>query len=466
MADTTNLKLPFLSAQQAQKHVTHNEALAGLDRLVQLAVLDRHLSAPPAAPTEGARYIVAAGPTGAWTGKAGQIAAWSDGAWLFHAPNEGWLAWVADEDVILAFDGGNWTAPSMATTALLGINATADATNRLSVSSTASLFNHAGNGHQIKLNKAAVGDTASLLMQTGFSGRAEMGLTGDDDFRIKVTANGSLWRDAIRLDRTSGRALFPSGGVREQLAANRSYFVAATGLDSNDGLSIGSPFATPQRALDIVAALDLGGFDVTIQIGDGTYAGGVILRGPIPGTGTVTLKGNGAAPQNVILSRSGADAVTIRSGLLRLEALTIQTSGAAAHGLTAESGAIAVLGPGLRFGACGGNQVNALSRALVRFETGASVAITGGALAHLSAASAQIEASGNSWTLTGTPVFTQFASASRNGTINLATPAFTGAATGARYSASQNGVINTGTGNATLLPGSAAGSVATGGVYG
>jgi hypothetical protein len=35
---------------------------------VQLAVLDRHLTAPPASPADGDRYIVASGAAGAWAG--------------------------------------------------------------------------------------------------------------------------------------------------------------------------------------------------------------------------------------------------------------------------------------------------------------------------------------------------------------------------------------------------------------
>ena len=44
---TTHLLLPYILAAQAQKHVTHNEALRILDGLVQLSVLDRDLTAPP-----------------------------------------------------------------------------------------------------------------------------------------------------------------------------------------------------------------------------------------------------------------------------------------------------------------------------------------------------------------------------------------------------------------------------------
>ena len=83
MSDTTsNLLLPYILAAQAQKHVTHNEALRLLDGLVQLAVLARDLTAPPASPSEGDRYIVASGSTGDWSGWDLNVALWTDGAWL------------------------------------------------------------------------------------------------------------------------------------------------------------------------------------------------------------------------------------------------------------------------------------------------------------------------------------------------------------------------------------------------
>ena len=108
MDTTPNLALPLIAAAQAQKHVTHNEALRALDAIVQLTVLDKDLSAPPGSPAEGARYIVGPSPTGAWAGQTDRIAAWQDGAWAFHAPHEGWLAWVADEDRLYIWSGTAW----------------------------------------------------------------------------------------------------------------------------------------------------------------------------------------------------------------------------------------------------------------------------------------------------------------------------------------------------------------------
>ena len=67
---------------------------------------------------------------------------------------------------------------------------------------------HDGAGHQIKINKASASDTASLLYQSGWAGRAEMGLSGSDDFSIKVSANGSDWLAALVIDKATGHAGF------------------------------------------------------------------------------------------------------------------------------------------------------------------------------------------------------------------------------------------------------------------
>ncbi len=211
MADLSPiLSLPLIQAAQAQKHVTHNEAVMRLDLLVQLTVDDRSLTAPPVSPTEGQRFIVAVGAVGVWAGQAGQIALWLDGVWQFVAPQDGWRAWVLAEGQEVVFDGTTWVAreapplPANLGVDRIGISATADATNRLALSSDASLFNHAGQGHQVKVNKSAAGQTASLLFQTGFSGRAEMGTMGDDDFAIKVSANGGSYVDALKVSAAVG----------------------------------------------------------------------------------------------------------------------------------------------------------------------------------------------------------------------------------------------------------------------
>lgn len=241
------LNLPYILPAQAQKHVSHNEALRILDAIVQLSVQDRILTGPPAGPNEGDRYIVAAGALGAWAGHGGEIALFGDGQWGFFAPQAGWQAWVVADAAVAVFDGAAWVSPSagggggtITSLPLLGISATADSTNRLSVSSDATLFNNAGAGHQMKLNKASTADTASLLFQTGFSGRAEMGTAGSDGFAIKVSADGASFADALTVDPTSGIVSLPQGVNSGEFALRDSVDVTRQAVFVTSGLTTGT----------------------------------------------------------------------------------------------------------------------------------------------------------------------------------------------------------------------------------
>lgn len=106
------LALPLIQPAQAQKHVTHNEALRLLDVLVQPAVASRSTATPPASPAPGARFIVPAGALAAWAGQDGSIALAEAGGWAHLAPLPGWQAWVEDEGADALFDGTAWTTPA------------------------------------------------------------------------------------------------------------------------------------------------------------------------------------------------------------------------------------------------------------------------------------------------------------------------------------------------------------------
>jgi hypothetical protein len=206
---TPNLSLPFILPAQAQKHVTHNEALELLDLIVQLTLVSVSTDTAPAQPAEGQAWAVPTGALGDWTGQAGMIATWRGGGWLFVAPRDGWLAWVADRAALHVFTAGGWQPkgepPVLQDLPQIGVNATADATNRLSLRAPAALFDHEGAGHQIKINKASASDTAAVLFQTNYGGRAEIGLAGTDDVTIKVSADGTTWVTAILIAAATGQ---------------------------------------------------------------------------------------------------------------------------------------------------------------------------------------------------------------------------------------------------------------------
>lgn len=279
MATTNHLGITLISQAQAQKEVTANEAFVVIDALLNTGVIDKDLATPPGSPTEGDVYIVAASATGAWTGREGDIAYYASGAWKFVDPNEGLTLWVNDEDALYTFNGTTWGSAGniIQNAALLGVNTTADATNKLAVASSAILFTNIADDVQVKVNKAADTDTASFLFQTGFSGRAEIGLAGNDDFSFKVSPDGSTFYTAMIFDKDTGRATvkdsFLSVGTPQSLTiasgeitATRTYIAvdteSASATDDLDSISGGAA-----GDILIVAAADA---THTVILKDGT----------------------------------------------------------------------------------------------------------------------------------------------------------------------------------------------------
>lgn len=233
MNGTPYLALPYIMASQAQKHLTHNEALRTLDILVHLTVKTRALASPPASPEEDERHIVGENAAGAWQGWSGRIAVRHGDTWEFLDPRRGWQAHVVAEDSFVFYDGQAWRrvpANFPGEVPQLGVGQAADASNRLAVASPASLFNHAGSDHRLKINKAAAGDTASLLLQAGFQGRAELGLAGRNDFALKVSPDGASWREVLWANAASGRIAMPFTALAEDMLVNGSFAVNQRGF--------------------------------------------------------------------------------------------------------------------------------------------------------------------------------------------------------------------------------------------
>ena len=465
MDQTENLRLPYILPSQAMKHVTHNEALKALDAVVQLAVASRTVVTPPPVPAAGVRYIVPAGAVGEWAGRERQVTAWQDGVWTFYMPRNGWLAHVVDESRLFAFGATDW-APAAFNVALpdrLGLNMAAAAPNRLALSGDASLFSHEGLGHQLKISKATMADSASVLLQNGSSTRAEIGLIASDDLRVRVSPTGASFLDAIVIDRSSGRVTFPSGatGLRAQLTAARTYYVATTGSDGNSGLSAGAAFATLQRAIDEAHKLDCAAFDVTIQLANGSYAAGAVVGRPLLGGGTLVIKGNETTPASVVLGAG----LSLRNGAqVRVAGIRFAIATDQIHALSVGNGVYLRTGK-LEFGAVGANADHIFADNPCHIAIEEDYAISGGGRRHMNIGAGYVSAAGRTITLTGTPAFTHFLAASNGASIALSGLTVSGAATGSRYIAETNGVINTYGKATTYLPGSTAGTTPTGGIY-
>jgi hypothetical protein len=273
MAQTPRHGLALLAAAQAQKHVTHNEALNALDALVQASVIASDMQAPPANPQEGDAYLVSATPTatGGFAGQGLSLAFFVNGVWRFFLPQAGWLVFVRTNAAFVVYYGGLWhaledCAKNFANLQRFGLGTTADAYNRFAVKANAGYFAalssaEGGSGDfRMTLNKAQSSNTVSCLFQSNWSGRAELGLAGDDSFRLKVSSDGGTWQEAltadpasgaVRIDRlVSGRAQprvqaclegeFGDGG-KQGLALNTTGTASVTGISfSRGGSLIGS----------------------------------------------------------------------------------------------------------------------------------------------------------------------------------------------------------------------------------
>ncbi|MEM5518902.1 DUF2793 domain-containing protein [Henriciella sp. AS95] len=239
---TTRLNLPYLMPNQAQKHVTLNESLARLDVLVQGSVISASIATQPVSPSEGDQYILPPEASGdAWSlHDTNMIAAFQDGAWQFLTPGVGWDFRIVDETTRACFDGSDWVRDNETfRVSQLGVNTVPNATNRFCVKSDAELLSHddltPGSGDARKIiNKSSSAHTASLLLQTDWSGRAEIGLVGEDNLALKVSADGAGFLDAARFSASTGTASFPQGLIHQLTGAPiRSLLPIAGG----DGIS-------------------------------------------------------------------------------------------------------------------------------------------------------------------------------------------------------------------------------------
>lgn len=240
---SARLALTYLAAGQMQKHVTLNETLTRLDALIQTAVVSRTTTAEPEDPDDGALWILPAGAIGAdWdTRPEGALMRAEGGGWTVVEPCDGLVALVLDAGELVVRDGGDWVALGarlgvVQALTRLGVGTISDGTNafaaRLNTALWTALEAAAGGTGDLRLtlNKEGPGGVLSLLFQSGYGGRAELGLVGDDDLRLKVSDDGAGWHDAFTVDRTTGRMTFAGGAGRRSVTvftANGTYVLPA-----------------------------------------------------------------------------------------------------------------------------------------------------------------------------------------------------------------------------------------------
>lgn len=191
---TPILGLPEMGSAQTQKYVTFNQSMRRLDALTNLTVFNRTTKTPPASPSEGDRYIVAATATGDWAGQENKVAFYSGSAWLFLSPSEGWVGYDQTTNEIIYYNSTSWLAFSQS-----------------AVSSGAN-----GASHQfytteelLTLSGASVTSTFTFPNQCiiyGVSARVVTDITGASSYDIG---------DGSTVDRFGGSLSLPAGSTNQ-----------------------------------------------------------------------------------------------------------------------------------------------------------------------------------------------------------------------------------------------------------
>jgi hypothetical protein len=333
MAQTPNLNLSYLAPAQAQKHVTVNEGLGELDALVQCAVLEMGRDAPPAAPAEGARYLVGASPEADWSGQGGRLATWREGGWAFSLPRPGWRVYDLGTDTLFALtSAGAWAAVSgggapseIQNATRIGLGTTAGAAAPFAAELNAALFAArpaaAGGTGQIHvvLSKPSADRDAGHLFQTGAVTRALAGLFGSNRYRVAVSADGAAFVDALTVHETSGVVDLP----------RQPRFKAHTNFDNFVALD-----AWTKLGINVAEANETGAFDAATNRftapAAGFYLFGATLLHRINASNAARMRGrlvvNGATELRGSFGEVSGAHVTLQTALW-LQAATALAAG-------------------------------------------------------------------------------------------------------------------------------------------
>jgi hypothetical protein len=266
--------------------------------------------------------------------------------------------------------------------------------------------------------KAAAISTAESYADTG-------------DAATLASANShSDTNDAVTL---AAAEAYTDSTTRPKLTADRTYYVRTDGSNSNDGLSntSGGAFLTVQHAADIVyGTIDLNGFNATIQVAAGSYAGSTLANFPQVGKGTITILGDATTPSNVVLTGvGGGGAIGVANAAsIQVNGFKLIGSGGAQTGCLSATGNAALFHSNIEFGAAAGvssYHILTTTGGIVQALTGYT--ISSSAAFHLRAQSTGVIISaGITITLTGSPVFSSGFARTQGGVVQINTNTYVG----------------------------------------
>lgn len=255
--------------------------------------------------------------------------------------------------------------------------------------------------------------------------------------------------------------------TRERLAADVTLYVATTGNDSNDGLTVGTPFLTIQKGVNVALANYIipSGKRVRVQIANGTYtlSSAITIRGHRMGSEAVPYRslliiGNTGSPSSVIVQSSVSNVFLIYNQFVEIQGLELRCTAAGSACIWAENFGRPSLAA-MRFGPSVGSQahINLFYNSYL-FTGSFTVSGSSARLLNLSYNS-QFRMGVSTITFSGGPTFSSTLMAVNQGSlVDCTGVVYSGAITGSQYVVGTLGMIV----STNTVPGTA-GSTGTGG---
>jgi hypothetical protein len=255
---------------------------------------------------------------------------------------------------------------------------------------------------------------------------------------------------------------------REVLTAARTYYVATTGSDMNDGFSSTNPFATIQKAINAALSVDGQNFNIAISVAAGTYNENLTVGAPFLTSGTASLTGDTTTPSNVVINGG----LTVSSNAkLTVAGFKITSS---SYGIAVNNGAIVTINGKMEYGAC--TTAHMYSTTFGGVLLYADYTVSGNAVFHMLASfygsitvAAGVDPNTAQPKITATfggQTFTYTCYSSTIAQIFLIGLGFSGLASGTKFNVDTLAIINTGGRGTGIIPGTAnTGNIGIGGLY-
>jgi hypothetical protein len=199
---TPNTLLEYFLETQANAHVKINTALAVIDSVMQLSVVNRTTTTPPTA-SDGSVYLIPSGASSPWDTRTNQLAIRVLGSWRYLTPWEGMVAYLKDEDIFIVWNGVRWTPCGSAT---LSLTKTSDQNSLTSTWVDVTWETQAQiNSGLFTVSSADITlkDVGKYLVHAKAGFTATSGTTAWNQARAKLTLNGSDVTGAVAVTNVS-----------------------------------------------------------------------------------------------------------------------------------------------------------------------------------------------------------------------------------------------------------------------